>query len=166
MFKVQRLLRKGWLLGGLVWLLAGCGVNSLVTPMNSPDSPLETVKTLEQNLNEGKIGLALNLFSEGAVVLEVHRGENAFDPTSDYYTSGGYYIPRVYSANDREIFYKGSEEISLYLSNLVEHKFQSSSSTYLEDTGGVTWWCQADSQMEFKVGFQEGKIITLTAISA
>jgi hypothetical protein len=161
MFKIKNLLRMCLLLALLVWLLTACGAGAIAFPIATAASSLRTIQTLEGYLNEGNVGQALDLFSDGAVVLEVHPGYSESDQTSGYYTLGGYYIPRAYFAVTGESLYKGQEQINVYLSNLVENKFQSSSSTYLENEPMVTWRCQSTNLMEFKADFQEGKIKTL-----
>src|SRR4051794_13885008 len=107
MFKAQKLLGRCLLVASLVWLLAACGTGSIASSVGTSANSLETIQSLEQYLNQGKVPQALNLFSEKAVVLEVHSGENGNDQTSGYYTLGGYYIPRAYSAGASESLYKG-----------------------------------------------------------
>ena len=156
MFKANRFFLGFLLLANIVWLLAACGADSIGSQNVALASSLSDMQTLEQYLNQGKVNQALNLFSEDAVVLETKN-----DPTSGYYTLGGYYIPRAYSVEANENLYKGQEQVNSFLSKLVKNNFQSNNSIYREDEAGVTWLCQSISQMEFKASFQEGKIKTL-----
>lgn len=164
MFNPRQLLGRGVVFVGVVWMLAACGTNAITSPSAnaaSVSSLLSTVQTLEQRLNEGNPTQALELFSENAVVLEVNPAANTIDYTSGFITLGDYYIPRAYSAAADETFYQGQEQVKSYLSKLVDQNFQSSNSIYRENEQGITWVCQANSQMQFKAGIQDGKIMTL-----
>lgn len=168
MFKIQQILGRCLLLASLVWLLAACGTNGINFPNNPPANPLDTVQALEQNLNQGDTGHAVDLFSDDAVVMEVKPGATTINYTGSYMIIGPYTIPRTYSAAADEIYYRGPEEIYTYLSKLVDNKFQSKNSFYKEEkeAESVIWVCEADSQqesshIEFNASFQEGKIKSL-----
>lgn len=161
MFKTQPILGRCLLFVSLVWLLAACGTNSIIFPPATSDNALNTVQTLEQNLNQADSDYALELFWEDSVVVEVKPGPNTIDQTSGYLILGPYYIPRAYSAPAEQTYYRGLEQINTYLAKLVDHQFHSKDSFYQQDEEGVTWVCQASSQMQFKASIQDGKIKTL-----
>lgn len=157
MFNFKRILVISSLLAGLVWMLAACGeANTSIAQAATPADSVSVMKSLEQQLNQGQVAQALELFSEQPVVLEVHT-----DHTSGYYTPGGYYIPRAYSVEAGERLFKGQDAVNSYFSQLIEGKFQSANSVFSEDEAGVTWKFQAADQMEFKATTQAGKIKTL-----
>jgi hypothetical protein len=122
---------------------------------------LSIIQTLEQDLNQGNAEQALELFSEDGVVVEINPSPNTIDQTSGYITLGPYYIPRAYSASAAQTYYRGLDQINTYLANLVAHQFHSNGSVYQQDEEGVTWVCQASSQMMFKATIQDGQIAAL-----
>lgn len=168
MFRIQPILGRCLLLVSLVWLLAACGTNGIIFPNNPTGNPLDTIQTLEQNLNQGDAGHAVDLFSDDDVVMTVKPGAHTINYTGGYRVIGPYNIPRTYAADADKIYYRGPEEIYTYISKLVDNKFQSKGSFYKEDeeAESVIWVCQAanqqeSSQIEFNASFQDGKIKTL-----
>lgn len=149
------------LLVSLAWLLGACGGNGLPSPSVTSSNPLNIIQTLEQDLNQLDAKQALELFSEDGVVVEISPNPNTIDQTGGYLIIGPYYIPRAYSAAAEQTYYRGPDQINIYLSKLVEQQFQCNGSLFQEDEEGVTWVCQAICQMQFKASIQEGKIKTL-----
>jgi hypothetical protein len=149
------------LLVSLAWLLGACGGNGLPSPSVTSPNPLSIIQTLEQDLNQGNANQALELFSEDGVVVEISPNPNTIDQTSGYLIIGPYYIPRAYSAAAAQTYYRGQEEINTYLAKLLEQQFQSNGSLFQEDEEGITWVCQASSQMVFKATIQNGQIKSL-----